>query len=211
MFSCCKYCSTSLMFFFTELTLSFSIHDLEISTNSCRKFVQQLSKSISYLLTLIVAWLSISCQALSNFHSCFWLRKRCSARAIVSLAALWIPADWQITMRTWISLLLLNPGIGKRSTYQMPSEIEQQLPDTFPVHSCILHRHHNRVWIFLLSCQVSLQELWVVELIYSEGYGNQHSLPVFILRKTLYNTNKLDQQLYTHLHQVQFLVCWSHQ
>ena len=86
LFSCSKDNRTSLMLFFTGSSLIFSFHHL---TNVTMRSGKQLR--IRRARTLNVAWLSISCQALSNFHSCFWLRNLCSARAIVSLAALWLP------------------------------------------------------------------------------------------------------------------------
>ncbi len=46
----------------------------------------------SAAITLMVAWFSISCHALSNSHSFELDKNLCSASAIVSLAASWIPA-----------------------------------------------------------------------------------------------------------------------
>ena len=45
----------------------------------------------SAAMTLMVAWLSISCHALSNSHSFELDKNLCSARAIVSFAAAWMP------------------------------------------------------------------------------------------------------------------------
>ena len=45
----------------------------------------------SAAITLMVAWLSISCHALSNSHSFELDKNLCSANAIVSFAAAWIP------------------------------------------------------------------------------------------------------------------------
>lgn len=56
-----------------------------------KRFDDERTKVTRYQRTFIVAWLSISCQALSNCHSCWLVRKRCSAKATVSLAAAWIP------------------------------------------------------------------------------------------------------------------------
>ena len=128
-----------------------------------------LKHNISH--TLIVAWFSISCHALSNFHSCFWLRNRCSARAIVSFAALCIPTSAKHKLS--LPRLTITCGIVCQ-TDQMLFETGLLLPgnvlELFYTH----HRHHNKVWIFQWNSLVSWPRLSVAELICSVVYEILH-------------------------------------
>ena len=115
--------------------------------------MRTLMKTI--ILTLIVAWLSISCQALSNFHSCCWLIKRCSAKYIVSLAALSTPVQkqWQPVHLSVISFVFLFYQL-----YRKHVGIGRQLAGNFLEHSCTLQGLRSKDVIFQCSFLVSSLE-----------------------------------------------------
>lgn len=138
--------------------------------------------SLFALRTLIVAWLSISCQALSNFHSCFWLRKRCSARAMVSLAALWTPyARWNWTAASWhaswaVYRLINYMKIYSKLIFYFLVNNSRKYVKYFLL--CIPLRHHSRAGICLYSFPTSWLKFSAVVLSGSITFEIQHLLPV---------------------------------
>lgn len=118
--------------------------------------------------TFRVAWLSISCQALSNCHSCELDMKRSSASATVSFAAAW--NSEKINVTSTVSEII------KRS-HRWPAETSPPPSGTRFVRLAPSQLLHGRVEICRLSYRASSPILSVVAWIHSTKFGTLRSLP----------------------------------
>lgn len=110
------------------------------------KMCAATAKNAMRQCTFRVAWLSISCQALSNCHSWEFDMKRSSARATVSLAAAWISTSESVSQP--LSDVVQITHHSPSETWRLPSDtrFERHAPFQTP---------HGKDGTSRLSCRAS--------------------------------------------------------
>lgn len=131
--------------------------------------------------TLFVAWLSISCQALSNGQLCEFVMNLSSANATVSFAAACISASSKY--KHIINAVHSTSRIGFKSnsticTNRLPDEI-QLLPFDIRCAPVEPFQHfHSMAAIFQCNCRAFLSEVWGAALIHCTKCWTLNLLPI---------------------------------
>lgn len=149
--------------------------------------------------TLFVAWLSISCQALSNGQLCEFVINLSSAKATVSFAAACISAQENTKFLfekkgNWCIQLHLDFTLSDRmnnKSYHLPDEIRRRLFGIQCVPAGLFQHSHNTVAIFRCSCQAFLSEVWDVALTHCTVCWTLNLLPTIVKKMTIFHFGKL--------------------